>query len=464
MPAPTKKRIVLLCDGTWCGREAGTRTNIYRLARLFGLDNIDDNSTEPQLRSPGPRPPEDLQTYVRYRHGVGLGSGFLDYLFNGATAQDLAEEVISAYRFIVELYAPGDDIWLFGISRGAYTVRCVAGLINNCGILRRRDLDDAAADLLYREAYRLYRSKNPLHDPHGAQMESFRERLSWPLIGDRVPEGEEPPLPPVRFMGLFDTVGSLGIPTWTGGVGLEWPEFHNNEVSSVVQDVFHLVSLHDRFWIFQPCLALRKDGESEGIDEEWVPGAHYDLARQKFQFWRSGAGWTEKVIGVIQRIPFLGSGKMIEPNEVLSDLALWKMLDRIGRHDASHQLVPNSELDSEMGALRSAMTGPRRKVGSGDVYDNIVEYGPCGGRIGRLVTKVAGDLEIWKLLFETRNRLIPNDGANVYPFGTADPVILGAGTVPVGQLADINRVRYPSQTAKSWALRSGKSWLPWEVS
>jgi len=85
-------------------------------------------------------------------------------------------------------------------------------------------------------------------------------------------------------MGLFDTVGSLGIPTFTGGLGLEWPKFHNDEVSSVVQSVYHLVSPHGRFYAFQPCLTRRSRPGGPVIVEEWIPGAHYDLGRQKFLF------------------------------------------------------------------------------------------------------------------------------------------------------------------------------------
>lgn len=170
-----RPRIVILCDGTWCGRESGTRTNIYLLTQILGLNLDDPNTTTPQTRSSNPLTPPDQQIHIRYNHGVGLGSTFLDYLSNGITALDLAQEVQSIYRYIVDRYTPRHEIWLFGISRGAHTVRCVAGLINNCGILRRKNLDcdDQGDDnedtsLLTREAYRLYHSTNPLHNPHSA--------------------------------------------------------------------------------------------------------------------------------------------------------------------------------------------------------------------------------------------------------------------------------------------------------
>ena len=118
-----RPRIVLLCDGSWCGRETGTRTNIYLLAKLMGVDIDDPNTTEERCRLPDLMAPPDRRVHARYRHSVGLGGSFLDYLFNGATAQDLANEVICTYRYIVHRYTPGHEIWMFGISRGAYASR-----------------------------------------------------------------------------------------------------------------------------------------------------------------------------------------------------------------------------------------------------------------------------------------------------------------------------------------------------
>ncbi|KAK3391239.1 hypothetical protein B0H63DRAFT_558071 [Podospora didyma] len=155
---------------------------------------------------------------------------YFDYIFNGVTAQDLDNEVIDAYRFIVDHYhGPGaHEIWLFGLSR----------------------------------AYGLYRSKDKANHPKSKSSRAFRARMSWPQIRDEeycYKLGAFPPHPPpVRFMGIFDTVGSHGILNFVGGVGYEWPTFHDNEVSSVVQDVCHLMSIHDRLHVFQPYPARRK--------------------------------------------------------------------------------------------------------------------------------------------------------------------------------------------------------------
>jgi hypothetical protein len=459
-----RPRIVVLCDGTWCGRETDTDTNILRLAQLFRVPISNTNSTDEYIYPANPADRANRPVLARYRHGVGLGGTFLDYLFNGATASDLAEEVIATYRFLVQYYTSDHEIWMFGLSRGAYTVRSVAGLINNYGIIDRHrlGLSDAETDQICRQAYYLYKSRDPDNKPHEPDSLDFRARNSFPLIGDPMPDGQTPPPPPVRFMGLFDTVGSLGIPTFTGGLGLNYPEFYDDVVSSVVQDVCHLVSIHDRLWAFEPCLVRRKEDGAAGVHEEWLPGCHYDLGRQRFRFWRSGGGLFERFAGIISYIPFIGKGGTVKPNLVLSDLALRKMLEQIRQHDEGNLLLQESPLDV-LGTLGSAIApnpppGPN-DVGSGDVYDTIVNYGPFGSWVGGLVTRALGQLAVWKLLFEVRERVIPTRNTDVYRCGRVDPdlpppqILDELGDITGGPVR-----RYPSRTAEAWAQRAGQPW------
>lgn len=465
-----RPRIVVLCDGTWCGRETDTETNILRLAKLFHVPVSDINSTDEYIYPADPADRASSPVVARYRHGVGLGGSFLDYLFNGATASDLVDEVISAYRFIVDHYTPDHEIWLFGLSRGAYTVRSVAGLINNYGIIDRArlGLNDAETDQICRQAYYLYKSKDPNNRPHTPDSLDFRVRNSFPLIGDPVPDGQTAPLPPVRFMGLLDTVGSLGIPTFTGGLGLNYPEFHDDVVSAVVQDVCHLVSVHDRLWAFQPCLVRRGEGNPSGVHEEWIPGCHYDLGRQRFRFWRSGGGWLEKFAGILSFLPLIGNGGTVQPNLVLSDLALRKMLEQIRQHDADHVLLPDTPLNvlDSLGSMIAPNPRGPYDLGNGDVYGTIINYGPFGSVVGKLTTQIFGQLAIWRLLFDLRDRAVPRGNANVYCYGQVDlelppPHILDQ----LGKVTEGPVRRYPSRTLSpglsgSASLgREEKGWL-----
>lgn len=117
------KRIVICADGTWNRPEKDLKvdfpTNVLRLARAIS-----------PLASDG-KPQQ-----VFYDWGVG---SYYDEAMGGATGRGLHKNIMDGYRYIVQNYSPGDEIYLFGFSRGAYTVRCLCGLINNCGILKRPD-------------------------------------------------------------------------------------------------------------------------------------------------------------------------------------------------------------------------------------------------------------------------------------------------------------------------------------
>jgi hypothetical protein len=432
--------VVVLCDGTWCGRETGTESNISELAKIIGI-NVDNPDPDGSCYLHTPH-----TIHARYHNGVGLGSTFLDYLFNGVTAQDLADECINAYRFIVNHYRAGDEIWLFGLSRGAYTVRCVAGMINNCGIVRNRGTE-LEISLLCREVYRIYRSRDDINAPGSRQSIAFRKRKSWPLIGDEA-KGESRRLPPVRFMGIFDTVGELGIPTFTGGVGLDWPTFYDNKVSHVVDQVCHLVSLHDRFYIFQPCLASREDPTLPGIHEEWLPGVHYDLGRQSFRFFRlAGGSLLERVLA---RWNF--ANMIIEPNSVLADLALLKMLKSIEGTDVDRSIISTATLHRNIRGLQEAIVAPCRSLGDGDVYANITKYGPFGRILMRIFT-MGSEIApaVMQLLFDLRDRLIPGDNAGVYAFEQTDSQVSEEQSIE--SLAKVTGERYPSKTLQMWQLR-----------
>ncbi|WP_372995021.1 phospholipase effector Tle1 domain-containing protein [Marinobacter sp.] len=75
-------------------------------------------------------------SHVFYDWGIG---SYHNAVVGGVTGQGIHKNIMDAYRYIVQNFTPGTDIYLFGFSRGAYTVRSLCGLINNCGILKRPD-------------------------------------------------------------------------------------------------------------------------------------------------------------------------------------------------------------------------------------------------------------------------------------------------------------------------------------
>src|SRR3954449_4814002 len=186
------KRLVICCDGTW-NRPDEVRdhvlapTNIAKIAR--GLAGSDD-AGNPQL--------------LHYEQGVGTRR--FEHIIGGAFGYGLSRNVRNCYRFLVDNYEPGDKLYFFGFSRGAYTARSTAGFVRKCGILERRHRDRLD------EAYRFYRAGKGT-DPRSPAAEIFRRQFSHP---------EER----IHFIGVFDTVGSLGIPRGPLRPPLLAPRFH----------------------------------------------------------------------------------------------------------------------------------------------------------------------------------------------------------------------------------------------
>lgn len=207
------RRIFIFYDGTWCGDTAGTYTNIKRLADTVAgrvlegeaeIENKVDTANGPLI----------------YYRGVGLNEeSIINYLVNGAISLEVKEDCIKAYKFIVDHYQLNDEIWMFGLSRGAYIVRSVAGLINNCGILNKeklpkknvqRPLEENAQKSLEKlleektqkiceDFYEYYKSRDEDYEPD-------KMRVQLKNICHITTK------PPIKFMGLIDTVGALGIP------------------------------------------------------------------------------------------------------------------------------------------------------------------------------------------------------------------------------------------------------------
>ncbi|MWA05322.1 DUF2235 domain-containing protein [Actinomadura sp. LD22] len=243
------KRLVVCCDGTWNFADQATAgrpapTNVTKIAL-----------------SVAPEDPAGVEQRVYYHCGVGTTRW--ERLRGGAFGFGLARNVLDAYRFVIDDYAAGDDLFLFGFSRGAYTARSLAGLIRNCGVLRRENADRV------QEAWELYR--NAAEKPSGVASALFRRAYSYD--------------PRIRFLGMFDTVGALGVPA----MGPRWlrplaerlnrrREFHDTRLSSRVDGAFQALAIDERREVFEPALWHQKPGaDGQEMKQVWFSGAHCDV-------------------------------------------------------------------------------------------------------------------------------------------------------------------------------------------
>lgn len=237
------KRLVVCCDGTWNkpDEEKGgypVPTNVVKLA--YRIAKRGDNGI-PQI--------------VFYELGVGTGN-FFDRIAGGVLGKGLSENILDAYRFLMANYEPGDELFLFGFSRGAFTARSIAGMIRKCGILRRGAVER------YSEAKALYH--NQAH-PDAPESVEFRKRYS--VTSDA-------PIP-IQFIGVWDTVGSLGIPM-NGGVASQY-QFHDTELSGTVERACHALAIDEHRAPFLPTLWQYLPKPAQRVEQVWFCGAHSDV-------------------------------------------------------------------------------------------------------------------------------------------------------------------------------------------
>ncbi|MFF3634414.1 DUF2235 domain-containing protein [Streptomyces sp. NPDC002250] len=240
------KRLVICCDGTWNFADQSSRTNVAKVALSVCT---------------GAAAGKDQRLYYH----SGVGSSRRDHLSGGAFGVGLSRNVLDAYRFLVEMYEPRDELFLFGFSRGAFTVRSLAGLVRNSGIVRR-----AHADRI-QEAWHLYRDR--LEKPSGAAATLFRRSYAQETK--------------IRFIGVWDTVGSLGIPVPASkGLGAvvercnrQWA-FHDTELSSWVRAAFHALAIDEERASFRPTLWHQQPGaerQGQELKQVWFAGVHCDV-------------------------------------------------------------------------------------------------------------------------------------------------------------------------------------------
>ena len=249
------RRLVLLFDGTWNKPES--HTNVERLRRLIAPVDAFGNA---QL--------------INYIPGVGVKRG-ITHLLGGAFGYGLSGNVLDGYRWLCRTWQPGDDIYLFGFSRGAYTARSLGGLICKCGLLKRAPDGTVSKDAVS-HAYDFYRDIGV--KPGDPAAVAFR--------ADRSIEVD------IHFIGVWDTVGSLGIPdtaSWFPFARVRY-QFHDTELSKIVKYAYQALALDEHRGDFKPALWTRnpstvKPGESmtskkreqREIEQRWFIGSHSDV-------------------------------------------------------------------------------------------------------------------------------------------------------------------------------------------
>ncbi|MGJ4949401.1 T6SS phospholipase effector Tle1-like catalytic domain-containing protein [Bradyrhizobium sp. HKCCYLS20291] len=199
------KNIVICCDGT--GNEISE--NISNVLKLYRCLRKTDKTTPHQavFYDPGVGTLTQPDSWHRFKANFNMVLGL-------ATGYGLDDNVINAYRFLATRYQDGDRIFLFGFSRGAYTVRALAGLIHKVGLISPDQINLAGSGLI---AYKKYSSDNPKAG-RGVTSEVESSDEDGPIPESRDDQAAQfaritsTRWPTIHFVGVWDTVASVIVP------------------------------------------------------------------------------------------------------------------------------------------------------------------------------------------------------------------------------------------------------------
>ena len=357
------KRLVVCLDGTWNSADSGDReTNVARIARAVSASSMG-------------RGPMQLTLYLR---GVGSTGSMIDRVLDGITGEGIDENIRSAYMFIVQNYVPGDQIFVFGFSRGAFTARSLCGFISSVGLLKRRSLDRVA------DAWAYYRAGGK------RSMQDFCSTHAGAQCHDRVE---------IDFLGVWDTVGSLGVPGGLNSLTTKY-QFHDTSPSHAGLGARHALAIDELRDEFVPTFWTAENAGDRSLDikQVWFAGAHSDV----------GGGYAE---GELSRIPLVWMAKEAENAGLVLD---WSTLpaepDALDATAAQH--------DSRRGVFAKDRVMPAyRRICESDVDVGLWGWLYIPRRRGRTLETINESVhESVRRRWDQEVRIIDADGPETGPY------------------------------------------------
>lgn len=279
------KNIVLLSDGTGNSSAKLAKTNVWRTYQALEL--------------------VDGGQIAWYDDGVGTSSVRILAILGGAFGWGLKRNVLTLYKFLCRNYRAGDNVYAFGFSRGAFTIRVLIGLVSAEGLVSANSEEEL--EVLVAEAYRAYRKKR---FKRKVSLSAPGRLLRRPLVALRNKAlGFAPydlrnnaPPPSFRFVGLWDTVDAYGMPIKELKQGIDkyiWPmSFPDLQPSSFIEEACHALSLDDERETFHP-LVWQAHGDRalpDSIRQVWFSGMHSNV----------GGGYSDDGMAYVSLLWILG--------------------------------------------------------------------------------------------------------------------------------------------------------------
>ena len=241
-------------------------SNVTRISRCIEQEGVDEKTAR------------SIPQIVYYQAGVGTEDNFYSKYIGGATGKGLSEHIREAYSFICNNYHNGDEIFLIGFSRGAFTARSISSLIRAVGLL-------TPTGLTY--FYQIFQDwefqlKDGWTSSYPTEPWPHRPKLNTPEYRRKLLELElTRPDIPIKAVAVWDTVGSLGIPMI--GVLPQPPNtdfsFVDTKVEPNIEYAFQTLALDEHRRSFAPTI-WEKDAENpwpKVLKQCWFPGVHSDI-------------------------------------------------------------------------------------------------------------------------------------------------------------------------------------------
>ncbi|KAK6540546.1 hypothetical protein TWF694_009337 [Orbilia ellipsospora] len=337
------KRLIIACDGTWQDSnnedlqdgKLKPPTNVTRICRAIK-----------SLSS------SDIPQIVYYQAGPGSSNNPFDKVIGGAMGEGVAQNLRECFSFLSNNYAPGDEIFFIGFSRGAFTARSVASMVASLGVLTKKGLESFAVIMKdYQNRYvKGYKSPQPdcpfPNKPSAADPEYleqlYRYGMTIPNVG-------------IKAIGVWDTVGSLGIPKiqWLQSMGIQSHKmdemkFYDTSLHPRVEYAFQVLALDEKRSAFVPTVWELPKGSPTVLKQVWMAGEHSNI----------GGGWDDQNIANISLAWMISN---LTPFLDFDDAYIFSEFEKNYLYYREHKLKPRAW---GFGKLYNSMEGIYALAGS----------------------------------------------------------------------------------------------------
>jgi len=249
------KRVVCSLDGTWNdGGGPSPQTNVAKLHSAIL-----------------PRDRKGVRQLVRYIAGIATTENLHFAFLRGAMGVEIGARIRLAYQFLRDVYEPGDEIYLFGFSRGAFEARSLASFVTLFGIA------PAQSDFSFDEAWKLYRQSDHKRDVDA--LARVGAACHYPV--------------PIRCIGVWDTVGNIGNPFSGASRISRRLAYHDMRLHDTIDIALHALSIDEMRGPFRPTFFTLPEGATlaahQHVEQRWFAGTHADI----------GGGWPESELSDI---------------------------------------------------------------------------------------------------------------------------------------------------------------------